>query len=183
MRVFVLGSTGSGKSTFAGELARRIGAPHIELDALNWDPGWTNLSVADPEKLKARVREAVSPEAWTCDGNYSVVRPIVLARATHLVWLDYSRPLIMSRVIRRSVVRAIRGDELWEGTGNREDVRRWLDKEHPIRWAWDTYDHRRQVLEGLLVHDSTAKLQKHRIRRSREAGPLMDRLAAEGLPI
>jgi adenylate kinase family enzyme len=183
MRLLVLGSTGSGKSTFARDLARRIGAPHIELDALNWDPGWINLSVADPEKLKARVREALSPDAWTCDGNYSVVRPIVLGRATHVVWLDYSRPLIMSRVLRRSVVRAIRGDELWAGTGNREDFRRWFDKEHPIRWAWATYNHRRQALEGLFVHESTANLQKHRIRHPREAAPLLQRLTREALPI
>ena len=183
MRLLVLGSTGSGKSTFARDLAGRIGAPHIELDALNWDPGWTNLSVADPEKLTARVREAVAPDAWTCDGNYSVVRPIVVARATHAVWLDYSCPLIMRRVLRRSLARAIGGQELWAGTGNREDFRRWLDKEHPIRWAWATYDHRRQTMEALLAHESTAKLQKHRITHPREAAPLMDRLATEALPI
>jgi adenylate kinase family enzyme len=183
MRVVVVGTSGSGKSTFARELAHRIGAPHVELDALNWDPGWTNLSEIDPETFRARVREAVAADAWTCDGNYSVVRPIVVARATHLVWLDYSRPLIMSRVIRRSVARAIRGGELWEGTGNREDFRRWLDKEHPIRWAWDTYRHRRQALEGLLIHESTANLHKHRIRHPREAAALMARLAAEALPI
>jgi adenylate kinase family enzyme len=183
MRLLVVGSTGAGKSTFARDLAARIGAPHIELDALNWDPGWTNLSVADPEKLKVRVREAIAPDAWTCDGNYSVVRPIVVGRATHLVWLDYSRPLIMRRVLRRSLARAIGGQELWAGTGNREDFRRWLDKEHPIRWAWNTYNHRRHALQDLMDHEATAKMQKHRLRRPREAAPLMDRLAREALPI
>ena len=45
----------------------------------------------------------------------------------------------MRRVIWRSFSRAVTGRELWAGTGNREEFRRWLDKEHPIRWAWDTW--------------------------------------------
>lgn len=183
MRLLVLGSTGSGKSTFARALAGRIGAPYVELDALNWDPNWTNLSQADPDKLTARVRAAIAPDAWTCDGNYSVVRPLVLARATHLVWLDYPRPVIMGRVIRRSFARAITHTELWAGTGNYEEFGRWLDKEHPIRWAWDTYHHRRAALGALFDDPSTANLIKHHLRQPREAAPLMDRLAAEALPI
>jgi adenylate kinase family enzyme len=183
MRVLVMGTSGSGKSTFARDLATRIGAPHIELDALNWGPDWTNLSVDDPEKLKARAREAVAADAWTCDGNYSVVRPTVMARATHLVWLDYSRPLIMSRVIRRSVERAISGDELWEGAGNKEDFRRWFEKEHPIRWAWDTFHHRRAAYERMFADPANARLALHRVRRPREAEPLLQRLTREALPI
>ncbi|WP_372785952.1 hypothetical protein [Phenylobacterium sp.] len=183
MRVVVMGSTGSGKSTFARALAARIGAAHIEQDALNWDPGWTNLSQADPETLRGRVRAAIAADNWTTCGNYSVVRAMIFERATHLVWLDYSRPLIMARVIRRSFLRAIAGDELWEGTGNREDVRRWLDKEHPIRWAWDTYAHRRKAYEALFADPANARLEMHRLRRPAEAAPLMDRLVAQALPI
>jgi adenylate kinase family enzyme len=183
MRVLVMGSTGSGKSTFAGQLAARLGAPHIELDALNWDPGWTNLSQADPDKLRARVDEAIAADAWTCDGNYSVVRGMVMARATHLVWLDYARSVIMARVIRRSVSRAIDRAELWRGTGNREDFRRWLDKEHPIRWAWDTFDHRRAVYEKMFADPANARLSMHRVRQPRDAAPLLERLATEALPI
>jgi adenylate kinase family enzyme len=183
MRLLVVGSTGSGKSTFAGALAARIGAPHIEVDALNWDPGWNNLSQTDPETFRARVRKAIEPQAWTCDGNYSVARPLIVARATHMVWLDYPRSVIMRRVLRRSFVRAIQGDELWPGTGNREDFRRWLDKEHPIRWAWDTHAYRRTSLEALFADASTAGLVKHRLRYPREAAPLLERLAAKALPI
>jgi adenylate kinase family enzyme len=183
MRFLVIGSTGSGKSTFARELARRIAAPYVEMDALNWDPGWTNLSQVDRDRFRARVTEALSGERWTCDGNYSAARDIALARATHLVWLDYSRPVIMRRVIWRSFSRAISGRELWAGTGNREEFRRWLDKEHPIRWAWDTFHHRRGVHEQLLAAPQAGHLKRYRLRHPREAAPAMARLAAQALPI
>jgi adenylate kinase family enzyme len=38
-RVAVIGNSGLGKSTISAELARRIGAPHIELDAIRHRPG------------------------------------------------------------------------------------------------------------------------------------------------
>jgi len=183
MRVLVMGSTGSGKSTFARRLAARIGAGHIEQDALNWDPGWTNLSQTDPDKLRTRVAAAIAAENWTSCGNYSAVRRMMLERATHLVWLDYGRAIVMARVIRRSVSRAIGGDELWEGTGNREDVRRWLDKEHPIRWAWDTFKVRRAAYEAMFADPANAHISRHRVRRPRDAAPLMDQLVAQALPI
>jgi adenylate kinase family enzyme len=178
MRVLVMGSTGSGKSTFARTLSAKLGCPHIEQDALNWDPGWRNLSQDDPDELRRRMQAAMAAEAWTSCGNYSVIRQMALRRATHLVWLDYSRAVVMSRVLGRSLRRALGGGELWAGTGNREDVRRWLSKEHPIRWAWDTYERRQREYTALFADPRWARLEKHRLRHPRDAAPLIARLVA-----
>jgi adenylate kinase family enzyme len=40
-RVAVVGVTRSGKTTLAITLSQRLGVPHIELDALYWQPNWT----------------------------------------------------------------------------------------------------------------------------------------------
>ncbi|HSV02633.1 MAG TPA: AAA family ATPase [Phenylobacterium sp.] len=179
MRIVVVGSSGSGKSTFARRLAAACDLKRIELDALNWAPGWRARSVEEPATFEALVDEATAGERWVTDGNYRLAMPRILPKATHLVWLDYPRPLIMRRVIRRSFLRAITGQELWPGTGNREDFRRWLSKEHPIRWAWDTYYRRKAQYEILFAEPRLAKLEKHRLRRPREADELIARLAAE----
>lgn len=179
MRVAVVGTSGSGKSTFARRLAARLGAPHIELDAINWQAGWRDLNSHDLAEFRRRVAAAVAPDRWVSDGNYSQVRDLVLARATHLVWLDYPRLTTVRRVVWRSLRRAVSGQELWPGTGNREDFRRWLDKEHPIRWAWDTYRRRRADYAALFAAAETAHLHKLRLRHPREAQPLLERLVRE----
>lgn len=183
MRVAVIGSSGSGKSTFGRKLAAAIGAPYAELDAINWQPGWVDLSKTDPDEFVRRVAAFVTAEAWVTDGNYIAVRPTILRRATHVVWLDYERSVIMPRVIRRSFLRALSKQELWPGTGNREEFRRWLGKDHPIRWAWDTFERRRAGYEALFADPRLRRLSLHRLRHPREAGPLIARLKAEALSL
>ena len=178
MRVAIIGSSGSGKTTLARRLGARIGAPVVELDAINWQPGWRNLSREAPGEFVWRVEGAIAAEAWVCDGNYRVVRDLVLARATDVVWLDYSRTTVMRRVIGRSIARAIEKRELWPGTGNVETFARWLDREHPIRWAWDTYARRRRDYAALFETLKARGARRHHVRRPREADILVESLAA-----
>lgn len=177
MRIAVVGSSGSGKSTLARRLGAELGLPHIELDAINWQPGWRGLNDHDPAEFIARVGAAIAAEAWVSDGNYGHVRDAVWSRATHLVWLDYERGVIMPRVIGRSILRAVDRRELWPGTGNRESWRDWLSKEHPIRWAWDTWARRRAEYAARICDPRFAHLQVHRLRHPREAAGLAGRLA------
>src|SRR5258707_9298493 len=89
MRVVVFGTSGSGKTTPARRLAAALDLPCVELDAINWQPGWRSLSAIDPDRFVGRVDAATAAENWGADGNYAKVRELLWSRATHLVWLDY----------------------------------------------------------------------------------------------
>jgi adenylate kinase family enzyme len=169
-RIAIIGNSGSGKSTLARALSARLDIAHIELDALNWGPGWAGLSIDDPEGWSRAVARAIDGDQWITDGNYSRgALPQILPRATDVIWLDFSRGVIMARVIRRSVARAISGQELWPGTGNRESVWRWLRKDHPIRWTWDTYRSGNAGREALFADPALSHLRKHRLRTPGQA--------------
>ncbi|MHB8531033.1 MAG: P-loop NTPase family protein [Caulobacteraceae bacterium] len=178
MRIAIVGTSGSGKSTLALRLGEALDVPVIELDAINWRADWTDLVTHDPDEFRRRLDEAIAGEAWISDGNYRLALPRIFRRASDVVWLDYERRVVMARVIRRSVVRAFARRELWPGTGNLEDWRRWLDKEHPIRWAWDTFHARRRRFEGVFADPRLDHLAVHRLRRPDEADGLIQSLVA-----
>ena len=174
MRIVVVGTSGAGKTTLARRIAALLELRYIELDAINWQSGWRDLTRHDPEEFVRRVNEAIEAKAWVVDGNYGPVRDRVWQRATHLVWLVYERPVIMARVISRSLIRAILRTELW--AGNRERWRHMLRPSHPIRWAWSTWDRRRRETAELLAQRECAHLVVLRLRRPREVESAVNRL-------
>ena len=177
MRIAVVGKSGSGKTTLARAIAGQLGIPFIELDAINWQPGWRALNADDPVELGRRVDQATQAESWVLDGNYgSALGTLVPGKASHLVWLDYDRAVVMARVIRRSFHRAFNGTELWPGTGNRERWQSWLHASHPIRWAWSTWARRRAQYEAMISDPSLSHLRVIRLRHPREAASVLSRL-------
>jgi len=96
-------------------LARALGAAHVELDSIYHQPGWTPLP---DEEFRVRVAAATEPPRWVVDGNYSVVREVVWAKADTVVWFDLPYATVLARTIRRTVRRTATREELWNG--NRE---------------------------------------------------------------
>jgi len=179
MRIVVVGTSGAGKTTLARRIAALLGVPHVELDAINWQSGWRDLARHDPEEFVRRVNEAIEAEAWVVDGNYGPVRDRIWQRATHLVWLDYERPVIMARVISRTLFRAVLRTELW--AGNRERWRQMLRPSHPIRWAWNTWERRRRETAERLAQRGCEDLVVLRLRRPSEVSRALDLLAKAAL--
>jgi len=185
VRIVIIGSAGSGKTTLAKALGVRLQTPIVELDALNWTAGWRPRAEDEPHAFMADVEKAAGAENWVIDGNYRRALPLVLRRATDLIWLDYSRTVVLSRVIRRSFWRALFRRELWPGTGNREDFLRWFRKDHPIRWAWDTFARRRRQYGALFANPLLAGLRRHRLDDPSQTGALLaelERIQREGAP-
>jgi hypothetical protein len=116
-RVSVVGNSGSGKTVLARRLAAALGVRHIELDAVFHQPGWTEL---DRAEFRQRAEGEIEVDGWVVDGDYSAVRDLVWAAADTVVWIDLPRRVVMHRVIRRTLARAVTRRELWNG--NREPL-------------------------------------------------------------
>ena len=133
-RISVVGNSGSGKTTLAAAAAARLGVPHVELDALFHQPGWTER---EPDDFRAVVAAATTGDGWVACGNYSLVREALWERADTVVWLDLPRPTVMVQVVRRTVRRVLSREELWNG--NREpwsNLFRLDPRRSIISWAW-----------------------------------------------
>ncbi len=136
-RVAVVGGAATGKTTLSRELARRLGVPHVELDALHHDAGWNE---APSDVLRGRVEGvlAAAPEGWVVDGNYhGKLGLFALEQADTVVFLDLPFVLALRRVLWRTLRRSLTGEELWNG--NRESFRAAFSRESIVWWVLKTH--------------------------------------------
>ncbi len=158
-RIAIVGSTNSGKTTLARHLAEHRGCPHVELDALHWEPNWTPAPL---DVFRQRVGSALDHETWIADGNYSKVRDIVWARAELLIWLDYGLPLLIGRLLRRTLARIKQQETLWGN--NRETWGALLGRDSLLMWLLTSYRRRRREYPDLLATPAYAHLVVVRLR-------------------
>lgn len=172
-RIAVVGTTGSGKTTLACHVSRLTGCPHVELDALHWAANWTPVP---DDVFRERTRRALRGDRWVVDGNYSKVRDIIWARADTVVWLDYALPVIMGRLVWRTLRRVIKQEELWNG--NRE--RLWpqlFSRDSIFLWALQTYRRRRREYPFLFSRPEYAHLTVVHLRSPQAARDWLSSLA------
>ena len=169
-RIVILGTTGSGKTTLSNRLGEKLHIPSIELDAFRHGPNW---SETPDDEFREKVKDSLNGDGWIVDGNYSVVRDIIWTRATTLVWLDYSFPLVFWRLFCRTMTRGIMRKRLWNG--NREDLwRHFLTKDSLFLWALRTHWSRRKSLERVLSLPDYCDVEVKRFRSARETEVWLD---------
>ena len=131
-RVVVVGSGGSGKSTFSTELGRLTGLPVIHLDREYWRPGWEETP---KDEWNARVAQLLAGESWIMDGNFGGTREMRMHAADTIIFLDLPRRVCLYRVLKRTLrYYGTTRPDMSEGCNER------LDFEF-IGWVW-SYKHR-----------------------------------------
>ncbi len=162
-RFVIVGTTGSGKTTLADQIAQTLHLPHIELDALFWGPNWTK---PPREEFRQRVSAALTGPRWVLDGNYSMARDIIWRQADVLIWLDYSLPLVWGRLFRRALRRIGRQETLWNG--NRETWRsQFFSRDSLFLYALTSRKKHHRTYPALLAQAEYAHLQVYRQRSPR----------------
>lgn len=169
-RVLVAGTSGSGKTTLAARIADVLALPHVEIDALFHGPEW-----APRPSFAEDVRRFIAGPAWVTEWQYHSVRAHLAERADLLVWLDLPKAVVMRQVVRRTVVRRLRRERLWNGNVEPPFRNLLTDSEHIVRWAWTTH-HETAVRVSALLQERpdliVVRLRSHEEAHHWLQGPL-----------
>lgn len=164
-RVAVVGTSCSGKTTFANSLAQILKVAHVELDAIYWLPDW----VERPEdQFRDLVEKAAAGDNWVFDGNYTRTRALVWGRATTIIWLNYSFPLTFYRALYRTASRILSSEAMW--SGNRETFgMAFMSRDSILLWVLTTYHERRSRYSKLLQKDKMGEKEIFIFRHPKQA--------------
>jgi adenylate kinase family enzyme len=168
-RILVIGSGGSGKSTFARRLGARLRIEVLHLDKAYWRPGWVETP---KDEWRRKVGELACGEAWVIDGNYGGTLDLRLAACDTVIFLDLPRTVCLWRVIKRRLMyRQSSRPDMAEGCRERFDLKF-------LYWVWSYSSSRRPKILALLDEHSRDK-RIVRLRSRAEVERFLDGLSLE----
>lgn len=173
-RIIVIGSSGAGKSTLAEQIARELNLPYTELDSLFHLENWQEI---DRDEFRTLVSERTKTDGWVFCGNYfSTLGMDFFKKSDTLIWLDYSFPLVLSRLVRRTMKRTTTRQTLWNG--NRESFKNFIPTKnsvigHMMR-SWNKQQTRYNAL--FADHTSLPGVELIRLKTPAEAAQFLQRV-------
>jgi adenylate kinase family enzyme len=149
-KIILIGSGGSGKSTLASQLGKILSIEVYHLDAIFWKPGWISTPKDEQKAVQA---ELVSRDSWVIDGNYGGTIDIRLQAADTVIFLDLSRWICLSRVLKRSFqYRNKKRTDMAEGCEERINLKF-------LKWVWEyPVKHKPKILDKLRMLSKETKV-------------------------
>ena len=134
-RIVIWGATGSGKTTLAFELGRRLGLAVVDLDAIRHANGWDSTPWDEfREQLTKRLDGHT--EGWVTAGSYSAIMDVYLSRADTLIWVHLPWRVSFWRLLKRTISRAWSREEYYEGSPARESWRQsFFSRQSILLWS------------------------------------------------
>lgn len=162
----VIGTSGSGKTTFCRKLSEILNKPHIEMDKIFWKANWT---MPTDEEFYSKLRDELNCDCWILDGNYKKTTFIKWEKTEVVIWLDYSFTRTFYQVFRRVVNRSITKKEIWEDTGNRESFAgAFFNKDSILLWVIKTHRKTRLKYNRIIKNNLYPEIHFIRLKNPKE---------------
>ncbi|USD66807.1 shikimate kinase [Vibrio sp. SCSIO 43136] len=173
-RINIVGTSGSGKSTFGRQIAQKLNYPYWEMDELFWQPNWVG---SDDEAFFSKIEQATCSETWVLDGNYNRTRPVKWKNVDTVIWIDYSKPRTLYHAVTRAIKRIASQQEIWPDTGNKESFgKTFLSRDSILLWTIKTYASNRVRYLEVMSDPQYAHIEFIQLRSPSEAKQFLQSL-------
>ena len=163
----VIGTSGSGKSTFSKQLAGKLNLAYIELDDLFWLDDWIESSdQVFFEKLERQL--AMHPLGWVIDGNYSRSQHIKWAQVDTIIWIDFPFFLNLYQSTQRAFDRLIKQQHLWSSSNNKESLKMIFSRDSIVLWMIKTHAKNRKKYLSLMQDPKMMHMQFIRLQSRKQ---------------
>ena len=86
-RICIIGGSGTGKTTLANNLGKKLNLPIYHIDGIHHLPNW---EIRDKDERDKIILQKADEERWIIDGTYHSTLKKRLEKADYVIYLDYS---------------------------------------------------------------------------------------------
>ena len=178
----VIGTSGSGKTTFAKVLAETLNSTYIELDNLFWKDDWqesTNEELTQKylDAIKNVKKNATMSEV-VVDGCYSRFRHLIWNDVDTVIWINIPFHINLYQTLKRAFGRVISQEKLWQNSNNTESLKMILSKDSIILWMLKTYFKNRKKYANWTKESQYSHIQFIELNSRKEIELYLDALIA-----
>ena len=86
-RICIIGGSGTGKTTLADNLGKKLNLPVYHIDGIHYLKNW---EVRDKKERDKIILDIINKEKWVIDGTYRSTLKERLEKSDFVIYLDYS---------------------------------------------------------------------------------------------
>jgi len=152
-RIMIIGSSCSGKTTLGAALGQALAVKHIDLDELNWLPGWREVPRSE---LRQKIKKEINGlDSWIISGGYSGTWDITMPLASHVIFPDLPLHKLIYGLTRRTLQRVTDKKEICNG--NIETWGNIFSKDSLFIWQLQNYQKKKRQYLALKENPYSAE--------------------------
>ncbi len=107
MKIYIFGSVGSGKTTFAKKISKKLNINYYEVDCIVYKIDYNNRIKRTLIEQIGCIREIDKNNSWIIEGTYRESCDEIIRKADKIIFLDTSINLRIFRIIFRFIKQKI----------------------------------------------------------------------------